>query len=46
MVHGSLAGHLILVLWGFAFGIPFVAMNSFAARLTLGAGLAVLMFAV
>jgi hypothetical protein len=46
MEHGSLAGHLILVLWGFAFGIPFAAMNSFTARLTLGAGLAVLMFAV
>lgn len=46
MENGSLVGHLILVLWGFALGIPFVAMKSFAARLTLGAGLAVLMFMV
>jgi hypothetical protein len=46
MEHGSLVGHLILILWGFAFPIPFVAMNSFAARLTLGAGLAVLTFAL
>jgi hypothetical protein len=46
MEYGSLVGHLILILWGFAFGIPFVAMNSFTARLTLGAGLAVLVFAV
>lgn len=36
MEHGNLVGHLILILWGFAFGIPFVAMNSFTARLTLG----------
>lgn len=43
---GLLLGHLILVLWGFAFGLPFVAMKSFAVRLALGAVLAVLTFAI
>jgi hypothetical protein len=38
--------HLIFVLWGFAFGIPFLAVNSFAARVALSAGLAVLMGSV
>jgi hypothetical protein len=46
MERENFVGHLILFLWGSAFGIPFVAMNSFAARLTLGAGLAIFVFAV
>jgi hypothetical protein len=46
MEHGSPVGHLLLILWGFAFGIPFVAMKSFIARLAFSATLAVLTFAI
>jgi hypothetical protein len=38
--------HVVFVLWGFAFGIPFLPMNSFAARAALSAGLAILMGSV
>jgi len=44
--HWSFKDHLFVILWGFVFGMPFVAMDSFAVRAALSAGLGLLMAGV